>query len=284
MVKACDIQIRDPFVVCEGGLYYLFGSTDSDIWKSSGTGFDVYTSSNLQEFEGPFAAFRPPSGFFSETNFWAPEVHNAGGEYFMFATFLPKAGWHYRCRGTAVLKSAGGILGPYEPLSEGTLTPHDWECLDGTLFFEDGVPYMVFCHEWKQTGDGEICARALSASLKEAAGEPFLLFRSSEARWSYPLKGRAPGSYVTDGPFVWRKDGGGLVMLWSAFGKDGEYCLGAANSASGHLRGPWTQEDAPRYSADGGHGMIFRDARGLPRIALHSPNKTPQERLVLLPF
>jgi hypothetical protein len=40
----CDIRIRDPFVVPENGCYYLFGSTDKDIWKSRATGFDVYVS------------------------------------------------------------------------------------------------------------------------------------------------------------------------------------------------------------------------------------------------
>jgi hypothetical protein len=26
--------------------------------------------------------------------------------------------------------------------------------LDGTLWVEDGVPYMIFCHEWIQITDG----------------------------------------------------------------------------------------------------------------------------------
>ena len=29
-------------------------------------------------------------------------------------------------------------------------------CLDGTLWVEDGKPYMIYCHEWVETVDGEM--------------------------------------------------------------------------------------------------------------------------------
>ena len=41
-MRISDIQIRDPFVVEEDGAYYLFGSTDKNIWEGAGTGFDGY--------------------------------------------------------------------------------------------------------------------------------------------------------------------------------------------------------------------------------------------------
>jgi hypothetical protein len=203
----------------------------------------------------------------------------------MFATFLPKKGR----RGTAVLKSRAGIMGPYQPWSAGPVTPSDWECLDGTLFIDDGGnPYMVFCHEWKQAVDGEILAMPLSADLKRGAGEPRLLFRASEAPWSAPLKGRTMLNtdgrpcYVTDGPFLWRTEAGALFLLWSSFGDDGAYQIGIARSESGTIRGPWKQNDAPLYAADGGHGMVFRGFDGKLRLAIHSPNGTPHERAAFI--
>src|SRR3546814_2189596 len=83
-----DIQIRDPFVltVPEEGTYYLFGSTDADIWHPPATGFDCYRSTDLERWEGPIEAFRPPAGFWSDRNFWAPEVHRYAGRFFLFAT------------------------------------------------------------------------------------------------------------------------------------------------------------------------------------------------------
>jgi GH43 family beta-xylosidase len=281
MLHIKDIQIRDPFVVPWNGCYYLFGSTDKDIWRFPGVGFDLYIGKgSLNEFDGPFPAFRPPDGFWSAKNFWAPEVYFYKEIYYMFATFLPKNGR----RGTAVLKSEAGIMGPYLPWSlnvygaSGNVTPDEWDCLDGTFFMEDGKPWMVFCHEWQQVGDGEICAMPLTDDLRRAAGEPRLLFRSSEAPWSYELPSRAPGSYVTDGPFMHRAQDGTLFMLWSAFGKDGNYCIGVARTEDGTLRGPWKQGTDPLYAADGGHGMIFRDFNGTLRLAIHSPNTHPLER------
>jgi GH43 family beta-xylosidase len=239
----------------------------------------------LTDFEGPFAAFRPPEGFWSETNFWAPEVHRYQGSYYMFATFKPREGR----RGTAVLKSeSGGVRGPYAPWSldaggaSGPVTPAEWECLDGTFFTEEETPYLVFCREWRQVGDGQICAMPLSGDLRRAAGAPRLLFRASEAPWSHALRGRAPGSYVTDGPFMHRTGDGALLMLWSSFGKDGAYCIGAAYSRDGTLNGPWTQSGEPLYTADGGHGMIFRGKEGTLYLAIHRPNKTPFERPVFI--
>ena len=282
-----DIQMQDPFIVLEDGKYYLFGSTDKDIWKSTGIGFDVYTSDgSLDEFQGPFPAFRPPDDFWSHTNFWAPEVHRYCGCWYMFATFKPDQGR----RGTAVLKSQAGIMGPYIPWSlnasgvSGPVTPAEWECLDGTFFEEEGKPWMVFCHEWQQTGDGEICAMQLSDDLRCRFGEeePLLLFCASDAPWAFELKGREKGSYVTDGPFLFRTKNNRLCMLWSSFGKNGNYCLGTACSQSGKLAGPWVQLEHPLYSADGGHGMLFYSKDGRLYLTVHSPNTTPLERPVFM--
>jgi GH43 family beta-xylosidase len=281
-MKTSEIQIRDPFIFAEKGCYYLFGSTDKDIWKS-GVGFDMYRSAgSLTDFEGPFPVFRPPPGFWSDKNFWAPEVHRYTGAYYMFATFKPKEGR----RGTAVLKSSC-LTGPYEPHSSGPLTPPEWECLDGTLFVEGGTPWLVFCHEWVQAGDGEVCAMPLTPDLKAEAGKPLLLFHASEAPWAAPLKSRPdkiipPGSYVTDGPFLWKTQEGDLLLLWSSFGDDGAYRIGVARSDSGALRGPWKQSPEPLYAADGGHGMIFRAFSGQLYLTIHTPNKTPDERAVFV--
>ena len=74
--------------------------------------------------------------------------------------------------------------GKFTVHSEGTITPPDWESLDGTLYIsKSGKPYMIFCHEWVQVNDGEMCAIEMSADLKRAVGEPILLFKASEASW-----------------------------------------------------------------------------------------------------
>ena len=61
-------------------------------------------------------------------------------------------------------------------------------------------------------------------------------------------------------------------MIWSSFSKTG-YTTGVAVSDSGKLAGPWKQQPEPLYSADGGHGMIFKRFDGQLMLVLHSPNK-----------
>lgn len=279
--KTIDIQIRDPFVVPvpEEKCYYLYGTTDINCWGPPGVGFDVFSSTDLERWKGPVPAFRPPLGFWSDHNFWAPEVHRYRDRYFMFASFKAKD----VCRGTQVLV-ADNPRGPFLPNSERPLTPSDWECLDGTLYLDkDNNPWMVFCHEWVQVHDGEICAMRLSPELDKAAGEPILLFRASESPWVLqPECTENPNDLVTDGPFLYRTKNGSLWMLWSSFSATG-YTTGVARSVSGEIQGPWIQDPEPIYSKDGGHAMIFQTFDGTLILTLHSPNKSPNERALFLP-
>nr|MCR5040911.1 family 43 glycosylhydrolase [Clostridia bacterium] len=176
-------------------------------------------------------------------------------------------------RGTYILRS-DSPEGPFAPHSAGAVTPCDWECLDGTLYVEDGRPYIVFCHEHTQIVDGTICFMPLTDDLKAASGAPTTLFAASEPYYvTRPLGD--DGHYVTDGPFMFRSKTGELFMLWSTFPR-GEYaeCLvkfdgGSIKSSFSHL--------APLIDDDGGHGMIFRSADGL-YLTFHSPNRSGHER------
>lgn len=278
LISTENIQIRDPFVVTvpEEGRYYLFGSTDANIW-GPGTGFDMYVGESLERWQGPFPVFRPEPEFFAERNFWAPEVHLYRGRYYMLATFRRS---HNSLLGTAVL-AAECLEGPYLLHSNGPVTPESWCCLDGTLYVDgEGLPWMVFCREWQQVTDGQICAVRLTEDLQAAAGEPVVLFRASQAGWPSPFHSeRYPGqnNYVTDGPFLYHAAGGALLMLWASF-IDNTYALGVSSSASGSVLGPWEHEEEALFRSDGGHGMLFRTLDGRLMLTVHSPNKTPHER------
>ena len=285
MLKREEIRLRDPFVFCDPATktYYLFGSTDVDTWGKTSVGFDCYESKDLETFSSAIPAFRPDADFWGKYHFWAPEVYEVEGSYYMFASFKSDC-----ChRGTAVLK-ADRVTGPYLPWSDGAVTPRDWECLDGTLYTDkQGQKWMVFCHEWQQVGDGEMCLIRLTDDLKAAASEPKLLFHASDAAWSssdfeteYENNGE---NYVPDGPFLFEHPSGKLLMLWSTHTKNG-YGIGLAVSESGLVEGPWVQEKTPVYDTDGGHGMIFCTFDGRLLLTIHSPNVTGEERAVYLPL
>lgn len=199
----------------------------------------------------------------------------------MFASFKADG----VCRGTQVLVSESP-LGPFASNSDGPVTPRDWECLDGTFYLDSGNnPWMVFCHEWVQVRDGEICAIQLDKELKRAIGEPRLLFHASEAPWCKAFHGKNDttgiNNYVTDGPYIYKAEDGSLLMLWSSFGTEG-YAMGVARSQSGDIFGPWVHEKEPVYGKDGGHGMLFKTFDGQLKMTIHTPNQTPDERPVFI--
>lgn len=266
-----DINIRDPFILADGENYYMYGSRGRETW-GKGTGFDVYVSRDLREWSSPHEVFRKPDGFWADLNYWAPEVHKYNGKYYMFASFKSKD----KCRGTQILIS-DLPTGPFALYSDGPVTPRDWECLDGTLYIDkNNVPYMVFCHEWLQVKDGEMCAVQLTSDLKKAAAEPFLLFRASEPPWAEQNRER----YVTDGPFLFRASNGSLLMIWSSSVNE-KYVEAVAYSDNGEITGKWKHCDELLFKKDGGHGMIFSSLKGELYFVFHSPNKTLRERPVL---
>ena len=273
-MKLQDIHIRDPFILLEGGRYYLYGSRGNEAWGKA-TGLDVYESDDLVSWSGPSVVFTPPEGFWADMHFWAPEVHQYHGKFYMFVSFKSETA----CRGTQILV-ADTPKGPFTLHSDGPVTPRDWECLDGTLYIDrDGKPYMVFCHEWLQVKDGEMCAVRLSDDLKQAVGEPFLLFRASEPDWA--LKDKT--EFVTDGPWMYRTASGKLLMLWSSSAANG-YVEAIAYSDNGDVTGRWQHQKQLLFDQDGGHGMIFTSKEGKLFFILHNPNNSPMERPVILPL
>ena len=272
MLKTNEINIRDPFVLLRDGVYYLYGTRGGTCWGPA-DGFDAYTGTDLENWEGPFTVFENDGSFWADRNYWAPEVHVWQGAYYMFASFKNET----RRRGTAILK-ASSPLGPFTPWSDGPVTPADWECLDGTFYADKtGKPYMVFCHEWVQVGDGEILAMPLKNDLSAPDGAPALLFKASQAAWARQVhhsSGR--DGYVTDGPFMWRDKAGRLLCLWSSLSESG-YTQGLAVSDNGEIDGNFTQLD-PLFTGDGGHGMLFRTVSGKTMLTLHSPNSHLNER------
>lgn len=271
-MKFCDINVRDPFVLVHGGRYYLYGTRAIHTWTQEigdGYGFDVYESTDLVNWEGPFSIFENFEGFFGDFQFWAPEVHEYGGRFYLLATFTNVKGE----RGTAVL-SCDTPNGRFEVHSQGPVTPREWSSLDGTLYVEDGVPYMVFCHEWMQIKNGEVCAIELTKDLRSAVGAPFTLFKATDG--CPAVKTIGDDNYVTDGPFLMNLDGE-LICLWSSFGEGG-YIEALARSNNGKIKGEWTIDSELLLDSDGGHGMIFEDLNGELNFIYHTPNETPKER------
>ena len=278
MLKKEDIRIRDPFIFTdkEQGCYYMYGTTAllSDSLHTVGS-FSVYKSEDLEHFSEPKVIFDGAKcGFWADRDFWAPELHRYNGKYYLFGSVKANG----VCRGTQIFV-CDTPDGDFVPVSEKPVTPADWECLDGTLWVENGTPYLVFCHEWLQVKDGEICAMPLTPDLSAPAGAPVLLFRASDHPDVTSLGSKRPDCYVTDGPFLFT-EGDKLKMIWSSF-HQGRYLV--LEAEADRVLGPW-HHLPPRFDFDGGHAMLFHTLQGERMISLHSPNKANAERAMFLKY
>lgn len=273
-MKRSEINIRDPYILTHNGKYYMYGTRAVNTWdviSPTPHGFDVYESDDLENWSEPKEIFASYDGFWGKTQFWAPEVHKYNGKFYMLASFARNDGYQ---RGTGIFEcdTPDGI---FKDIVGEAITPKDWECLDGTLYVENDTPYIVFCHEWTQIKNGTVCAVELSKDLKQAVGEPILLWSAGDAPWADDIRGN--GSYVTDGPYLVKKKNGELICIWSSFSK-GEYVEAISRSDNGSIKGKWTIDKKLLYEKNGGHGMIFIDLNGKSNFVYHSPNETPKER------
>lgn len=266
-LKIADIRIRDPFVFADeaSGKYFMPARWHND-------GFIMYESKDLKNWRNLGKCFNPAPDFWGKGDFWAPDMFKRNVKYYIISTcvsdnstMIDTPRGKHPLRGSFVLE-AEKPEGPYTPVVNRPYTPKDWLSLDGTLFEEDGKLWTLYCHEWFQTGDGEVVMQEMSDDLAQAVGEPILLFKASEYENTNDIR-------VTDAPVVNRAPDGTLFMTWSTIDKRGGYVIVVALSESGKLKGPWKQLSEPlNLGEDGGHAMVFKSFDGKTYISYHSPN------------
>jgi len=313
-VPADSFRVRDPFVVTsqEDGLYHLFISDQ----LSGGVGVSVRTSKDLADWSAPKKVLTLPESW-RVVDTWAPEVHRYRDAWYVFVTlgrdikvdppmrrlnddpeFVASRAFEMyaaKLRRGVYVFSSEKLDGPYVPVSTEPLTPMDRVALDGTLWVEDGKPYMVFSWDWPQIMVGECAAVPLKDDLSAFAGEPKTIFRTSDVA---PTTIRG----IVDGPFVYRSPRSGkLYVFWSttSIGGDhhrgskvptekrqsGAYRVLACESLSGRIEGPWGNQKVI-FADNGGHGMVFRTFGGKDKFAIHHPEnqKEQLERAKLFDF
>lgn len=298
-LQFADFYLHDPFILAHKPTqtYYLYNGAGPRQLGGTRSGVVAYKSKDMLHWDGPYKVFEIPDGLWADPaqGVWAPEVHEYRGKFYLLATLhnnnaplpyddeakLPIYNGRVakpHLRGTQICV-ADSPDGPFVPLVNEAAPPRELMTLDGTLHVEKGVPYMVYAHEWIQVLDGTMEAVALTRDLKARAGQPFLLFKASEASWlkDAPKADGRKVNYVTDGPCLYRTKKGKLVMLWSSY-QNGLYVETIAHSKSGKLKGPWTQGEI-LVDKDSGHGMLFHAFDGRLMMVLHQPFRQARGKL-----
>ena len=161
-----SLRWRDNCILADSAshTYYFVGPAGRSIMS--------YKSTDLKHWEGPsiiYTAHDDVWGDIKINSIWAPELHSYNGKYYIFCTFDTSEklseqwrNWHSAgrvVRGSQILWS-DSPQGPFHTFAPHATMPSDMMTIDGTLWVEDGVPYMVYVHEWVQVTDGAIgCVR-----------------------------------------------------------------------------------------------------------------------------
>lgn len=278
-VTTDNIRVRDPFIMPYGDKYYLYQTKTEHECK----GVVCYVSEDLKKWSDGYFVFTPPKDFHGINNFfWAPEVHYFKGNFYLFTSVFSSK---YNHRTIAVYR-ADNPLGPFVDITDGAISPTDWDAIDGTLYLDkQGNPWLVFVHEWTSmpNGNGSMVAARLADDFTHLISKPIHLFYAKDASWA--TKG------VTDGPFLYRTQNDSLMMIWSNFSEKG-YVVSRMRSTNGEIDGEWVQDEilyqkdkCEKFVHDGGHAMIFERHDGKFMLSLHSPETRKDgeyEHLLLL--
>lgn len=264
------IYMRDPFIFTDHkeGCYYLFGTTSvCDGVANIEPHFEVYKSTDLREFTGPYITFYPKVGFWGVKHYWAPEVFEYNNKYYLFGSFKGGIGVQ---RGTSILVSIQPY-GPYEPLENKTATLEGSECLDGTLYIDKlNNPWIIFCNEWTELYYGTILGKRLNQDLTSTSTKELITLvdtKNDDLPWIRKMVDPRvqKDGYLTDAPCLHRDQKGDLYLLWSSYSIKGYkengfggYVVASLKSTSGDIQGPWVHQKELLLDENIGHISLFR--------------------------
>ena len=282
-MKREDIRIRDPYILPYNGKYYMYKAVNTEDLEYVA----VHISVDLDFWSGEKVVYTFSDNTWKQSEIWAPEVHEYRGKFYLFASIKGKNG----LRGTEISVSDTPD-GVFTPVSDRPATPLDKSSIDGTLFVDEGTPYIVFSHDWpdnyvKEKGAyvGEIWGQELSKDLTSPVGEPFLMFASDESPYSkkapahHPWEGKNVIRYGSDAPFLNRLSDGRLFLTWSPLPDNNYVVLGAV---SDNIKGPWKHLEKPLFDDNGGHAMFFTSFDGKRKVCMHHPEVFMKERALIL--
>jgi beta-xylosidase len=258
----------DPFVLKHGKRYYAFGTTGRGRTKD-GRVFTLLQSENLVDWRPLGGALLPPAGS-EEFDFWAPEVVEHNGTFYMY----------YSRGGGAIGATVGHRLhvatsarpeGPYTEVAA-LPVPDSQFTIDAHAFKDtDGQWYLFYARDFTDTDDGYYPGTGLVVdrltSMTQLANAPRTVLRARhswtlfEANRLMPLYGNRTFAqwHTLEGPFVRRHEGkyycffSGANFLTDRYGVD--YCVAdqvmgpyvdsgsdagarVLHSVPGHVRGP----------------------------------------------
>lgn len=260
------VSFGDPFILeASDGRFYMYGTSEGV------DGFRVYSSDNLADWadEGVAYVGATPESWTVDC-FWAPEVYERDGKYYMWFS----ANWKHNPTGEGENFRIGVAVsdsptGPFVEKSDGPLFDPGYPIIDANLCFDDetGKVYLYYsrcCYKnpvesevadwareqgwYDEIEESWIYGVEIAPDFSAVIGEPVLLLRppvtmdDPQAEWeSRSVTSREVNRRWTEGSFIFR-EGGTWYMMYSAnFFGGANYAVGYATSDN--PLGPFTKSE-----------------------------------------
>ena len=223
-------RIGDPFVLEHNGTYYMYCTS------AGNEGFYYWTSKDMVNWEKQdMALSNKTPGIFGTNRFWAPEVVEYKGKFYMTYSAADS---------TRIMKLCLAVSDSPEGAFKSHQTPwyeHELSHIDATIYIEGDKAYTYYVRDCSTNfiegrSTSQIFAAQLSDDLRTFVTEPVLVINPDQD-WE-DINGTR---LWNEGPFVLKhKDT--YYMTYSANGfNTHEYCVGYA-TADNPL-GPWKKAD-----------------------------------------
>jgi beta-xylosidase len=252
----------DPSIIRVGQDYWA--ATTSSEWAPE---FPILHSRDLVNWEVVGAVFQKHPDW-STGSYWAPEISEDHGHFFIYYAARKKGG--PLCVAVATASRPQGPYSDHGPLvcqEVGSIDPFP-------VTDEKGQRYLL----WKEDGNSvskptPIWSQPLSADGTRLVGERRELFHNDQA---WEKHATLPYGDLVEGPAVMRRNGWFYIFYSGNFccARECNYMLGVARSRK--LLGPWEKNPGNPILRGNetwkcpGHGTLVRDSRGRDFILYHA--------------
>ena len=253
-----NIYLADPTIFVDNGIYYLYGTGGN-----SDEGFQVYTSTDLHNWEGPKGA---SDGYalkkgdsFGSKGFWAPQVFRYKNSYYMA----------YTADEFIAIAKSDSPLGPFRQQKIAKL-PASIKQIDPFVFFdEDGKIYL---YHVRLTKGNRLFVAELNTDLTAIKENTLTECIAATEEWENTQHVEWP---VAEGPTIIKQKGTYYFFYSTNDFRNIDYAVGYATSQSPF--GPWKkQKGNPIISRrhlqknGTGHGDLFTDSQGKLHYVFHT--------------
>jgi len=308
------VAFGDPFILrASDGKYYMYGTTEKE------KGFRACVSDDLahwQDIGRVYQGARADS--WNLKNFWAPEVYEHNGKYYMFFSADWKVnpnneGENFRI-GVAVADSPRG---PFKDLMNRPIFDPSYPIIDADVYFaDDGRVYLYYsrcCYknpvksevaDWaKKQGwfdeveESWVYGVEMKPDFSGVIGEPVLLLRppvkmdDPQAGWeSRSVTSREVNRRWTEGSNIFKKNGVYYIMYSANFFGGKNYAVGYATSDNplGPFKkaanNPVLQKNTDKGGdvTGTGHNMVFTSKAGALYTVYHGRTAGSDKRVVFI--